>query len=79
LHCVSSVVTESWRFNSTDLKTTSKFVENKGSKGLSIDVFSNDNKLSLVLAGVLQELQNALDVGDFLIRKKDEGIFEIDL
>jgi len=77
LHGVSSVISESWGFDSADLESTSQFVEDKGGKGLSIEILSNDDQLSLVLTSILQELKNLLNVADLLIGQKDKWVLEL--
>lgn len=79
LHGVLSVVTEAGGLDGANLETTSELVENEGGKGLTVEVLSNDNKLTLVLGSVLEELQNGLHAGDLLVAKEDEGVLELSL
>ena len=79
LHGVLSVITEAGRLDGADLEATSELVENEGGKGLTVDILSNDKKLTLVLGSVLEELENGLNAADLLVAEEDEGVLELGL
>lgn len=74
-----SVVSEGWGLDGADLESSSEFVEDQGGEGFTFDVLSNDEEGSVLLHGVLQEVEDALEVGDLLFGDQDVWVFELGL
>ena len=75
-HCFSSV-TVSGCLNTYYLECSTKFVDNKSCKSLTLNILSNNEKLLAALNDLLKERKYVLNVADLLVCNQNIGIFKV--
>jgi hypothetical protein len=76
LHGVASVISESGRFHTADLESSTEFVNNEGSEGFGLNILSDDEERLLALHAAFEEGKELLDGVDLLVKEEDGGVLE---
>lgn len=71
------VYSECGGLHSADLETSSKFVEDKLSECLTLDILTDYEEGSVLLHGMLEQVEDALDVGNLLLGDEQVGVIEL--
>ena len=79
MHSVSSVVTEAWGFDASNLESTSELVDDESCEGLALHILSDNEERLLGLHAGLEEGEHLLDRADLLVDQEDRGVLELNL
>jgi len=79
LHEVLAVVAEGRGLHGTDAQAGLEFVDDQGCQHVTFDVFGNDQEGFVDLEAVLEEGQQGLQLGDFLLDQQHVALVEHDL
>jgi hypothetical protein len=66
---------ESRGLHCAHLQASAKFVQDQLGKSLALNVLANNEERTVLLDGVLEQVQDALNVRNLLISEKHVGVF----
>ncbi len=69
-----AAVAEAGSFDGADLEAAAETVDNETGEGVLIDIFSDDEEAAAALGCAFEDGKNILEVRDFLVVEKDEGV-----
>jgi len=76
LHCISSIISETWALYAAYLEGSLQSIVDKVGNGIAINVLSNNNNWSFVLSSKFKELHQTLNVAHFLVNQEQEWLLE---